>query len=369
MYDSLIIGGGVVGLSLAWRLAERGQQVCLVDRQAVGRATSWTGAGTLPPPERVCGADPLETLRSLSHDLYPRWSAQLRELTGIDNEFRQCGAVYLSRGLAESVSLRAAMDQRRQERIEVQTLSRADLLELEPSLAPDAVGQIQAAFHLPQECTVRNPRHLQALASACRLRGVTVHEGCDVQGFQRIHDRIVAVQTTRGAITADEVCVAAGSWAGKLLSHVGWELPIRPWRGQIVLWKSPRPILSRIVYEGLRYFVPRDDGHLLVGSTVEDVGFACHTTEEAVRELTAFARDWAPQLRSFAASRTWAGLRPGTPDGLPYLGRVPGLDNLTVAAGHFRSGLHLAPITAELIAALLTQQPLACDLAPFRLNR
>ncbi len=175
--------------------------------------------------------------------------------------------------------------------------------------------------------------------------------------------------TSEGRIQARHYCLTSGTWTAQLLEPLGWAVPIRPWRGQIVLWKSPSPLISRVVNEGIRYLVPRDDGHVLAGSSVEDVGFDCHTTDEVIDDLKAFSLSLLPQLEEHRIVKTWAGLRPGAADGLPYIDCVPGLTNVTVAAGHFRSGIHLAPATALVTTQLLLGEQPQIDLTPFRLNR
>ncbi len=369
MHDFLIVGGGVVGLSLAWELSRRDQHVLLVDRQRPGTATSWVGVGILPPPQTLATHDSLEQLRALSHRLHPQWSKQLCDETTIDNELIRCGGLYVARGVGEAVSLRAAMQQAQEYGVRVEELAINDLVRYEPALAEVAQENVKTAFRLPDEMQLRSPRHLQALERACLRNGVEIRANVRVQEIEVAHGKTVSVRTDAGTLGAGSYILATGVWTKPLLEPLGYHVPIEPWRGQVLLWKTTEPLLSHVVNEGFRYLVPRVDGHLLAGATVEDVGFDCETTEEAIAELREFSCSLLPVLRRETVARVWAGLRPGSADGLPYLGWVPGLENLAVAAGHFRSGLHLSPAPAVVMSQLLLGEKPEVDLGPFRLNR
>jgi glycine oxidase len=198
---------------------------------------------------------------------------------------------------------------------------------------------------------------------------VEVSAGIAAEDFDIRGGRIEAVRTTAGRLTAGSVVVTAGSWTGLLLARLGCRPAIKPIRGQIVLLSTTRPLITRIVNEGPRYLVPRPDGRLLAGSTEEDVGFDRGTTSAGVEGLLRLAISLVPALAEAQFERAWAGLRPSTRDGLPYLGRVPGVENLLLAAGHFRSGLQLSTGTAAVMAQLVRGESPSVDLAPFRLDR
>jgi glycine oxidase len=313
---------------------------------------------------------PLDQLRALSHELHPPWATALREETGIDTGYRRTGGVYLARRAGEAAALAAAVQLWREEEIAVEALSRESLAEVEPALAPLAQsGALRAAYLLPDEAQLRNPRHLQALLAACRGRGVEVSADCEAKAFQIADGRLTGVQTKSGLLSASQFCLCSGPWTRLLLEQLGISNGIEPVRGQMVLFRSPRRLLNRIVNEGSRYLVPRDDGRLLAGSTEEEAGFDKRTTQQGVEGLIQFATSLAPALADAEIEQTWAGLRPGTFDGLPYLGRIPGLANAYVAAGHFRSGLHLSPATAVEMARLMCGEPTQIDLSPFHVGR
>lgn len=368
--DCLIIGGGVIGLSLAHELAGQGMSVHVVDQGPFGREASWAGAGILPPQSEQGSSDALTALGTLSSQLHAEWATALRDETGIDTGYRRTGGWNLATDTAAAEELRLAVQQWHGQDVEARIVDRDELARLEPALADERRGvPIEAACLLPGEAQVRNPRHLKALLAACQRRGVTLSPHTSVTDIQNAGDRVVAVQTSTGRLTAGHYCVTAGAWSGGLLTRLGVSASIHPRRGQIVLLASAVRLLDRVVNVGARYLVPRPDGRVLVGSTVEDVGFDKRTTAEAVDGLLRFALDLVPALGDATVEQTWAGLRPHTADGLPYLGRVPGLDNISVATGHFRGGLHLSTGTAVVMSQLIRGENPSIDLSPFAITR
>lgn len=365
-----IIGGGVVGLSLAYELARRDWQVTLLERGPLGREASWAGAGILPPANAQTALHPLDQLRALSNDLHADWSQRLLTETGIDNGFRRCGGLYLARTAGEAAALAAMASTLKEEKIACRQLSEQELIALEPALQQLATsGELRAAYELPDECQLRNPRHLQALAAACRKLAVQIHEHCEVTELVHDADRIKAVRTSGGKFSADTYAITAGPWTEQMLSREQVTTGIFPMRGQMVLFRCIQQPFTHVLNEGPRYLVPREDGFVLAGSTEEEAGFDKSTTTEAIAELTEFAIDLVPALANATIEQTWAGLRPASYDGFPYIGRMSGTENAYVAAGHFRSGLHLSPGTAVVLADLMCGLTSAIDLTPFRVSR
>ena len=368
MVDFLIVGGGVVGLSIAWELSKRGPQVCVVDRQAPGKATSWVGAGIFPPPQFGAKHDALEQLRTASHQLHIEWSQQLKSETGIDNELRRCGGIYFARKVGEAAALRVSMQQVSEDDVKVVELSRQQLVELEPALQ-SITDDALAIYLLPDEMQLRSPCHLKALIAACGKNGVDIRSDFCVDRILVSDKAISCVDPEGESIQAGHCCLCAGPWSAKLLEQFEVALPIEPWRGQLILWETPVSLIQHVVNEGFRYLVPRKDGCLIAGATVEDVGFDCQNTDEAINELTEYSRELLPELRGYKVQQSWAGLRPMTPDGNPFLCRIPGYENVSIAAGHYRSGLHLSPATAVFMTQLLLDDKTYIDPLPFRLNR
>jgi glycine oxidase len=358
--EIVIIGGGVIGLTTAYFLARAGMRALVFDKGDFGREASWAGAGILPPGNPGYAQTPFDQLRAHSAALFPTLSAELRERTGIDNGYLKSGGLEF---LGESGQ--ATAQEWRGEGIAAETLDERATARIEPALAPG----LGPAIHLPDMAQLRNPRHIKALLAGSAALGVRLQAGCPVHGFESSGQRITAVKTEVGSFPADRFLVTAGAWTDRLLEQVGWQPRIRPVRGQIALLHTGAPLLRRILLWGARYLVPRPDGRVLVGSTEEEAGFAKRTTAAAMSELLALAGKLVPGLAGAHLECSWAGLRPGSPDGLPYLGVVPGWDNLYVAAGHFRAGIQLSPATGLVLTELLLAQKTTVPLAPFRLDR
>jgi glycine oxidase len=359
--DILILGGGVIGLTTAYFLArDGGAKVEILEQGDFGQEASWAGAGILPPGNPARARSPYDQLSALGAQLHPGLAAELRERTGIDNGYRRCGGLeFFSE---EDAFVEAAW---REEGIAFEKLDETATRRLEPGLAVGLGG----AFFLPELAQVRNPRHLKALLAACTATGVRMRHGCPVQGFDRKAGRIVGIRTADGVHHADRCLIATGAWTGPLLEPFGLRPGIKPIRGQIVLLNSAALTFRRVLMAGLRYLVPRGDGRVLVGSTEEDAGFDKRNTAEAVKGLLEFATSRVPSLAKANIEHSWAGLRPGSPDGMPFLGRVPEVENLYVAAGHFRAGIQLSPATAVVMKELMLAQKPSVPLEAFRLDR
>jgi len=356
----LVVGGGVIGLSVAYELSGAGLRVCLIDRGTPGREASWAGAGVLPPPCALPREDAIEKLATASSRLHPQWAQRLREETGIDNGYRRCGGIHLARTPQLADELERDVARWRQRNVVVEPMGPDDLVSLEPSLAPaksNHVPRFLAAYLLPDESQIRNPRHLRALLLACRLRGVDIMAGVTAEGFDVRQDQVAAVRTTAGNLCADRICLTCGCWTAALTAKLGFTAKIVPIRGQIVLLTTGAVSPRRIIREGRRYLVPRPDRRILVGSTEEEAGYDCHTTGAGVAGLLAFALEIAPGLSEAEVKTSWAGLRPGTADRKPYIGVAPGLNNVLIAAGHFRSGLQLSTGTAVVMRQLVCGDP------------
>lgn len=363
--DVVIVGGGVIGLSIAYRLAREGVLSTLLDRRDVGREASWAGAGMIPANTERLRTNPSVELRSWSAVLYPEWSAALLEETGIDNGYRRTGGVDLAFTEDEDRELRSTAGRWKGEGIVFERLAPDDFRRVEPALSPE----VRSAYFLPDRAQIRNPRHLQALAAASVNRGVVVREDVTVNGFETRAGRILAARLSSGLLPCGTLVLAAGAWTGGLIEGLGLNVPTPPVKGQIVLLKPDQPLLKRIVEYGRHYLVPRDDGRVLIGSTEEDAGFDTRSTPIGVRDLIDVALRLCPVLASASVEKTWAGLRPGSLDTRPYIGPLPGFSNLFVASGHKRAGLQLSTATAELIADLVLGRAPRIDLTPFRPDR
>lgn len=364
MHDVIMIGGGVIGLSLACELAGEGASVAVLDKGQIGQESSWAGAGILPPGNPDCARSPEARLRACSHVLWPALSARLLEETGIDNGFRRQGGLEVRIG-GRPGELDDEMALWRDEGVVVEALSGPAALKCEGELHPEVVS----AYRLPEMGQVRNPRHLKALAALALRRGVELLPGTEVNRFDRARDWVAAVETSAGKMTGGQFVVASGAWSSRLLNEIGCPAAVRPLRGQIVLLSTHKSPVQHVVNVGPRYLVPRGDGRVLVGATEEAVGFDKRTTGGGVGGLMEFALATVPALAGATFERCWAGLRPQSADGLPYLGKVPQAGNLFVATGHFRSGLQLSPATARVMTQMILGQPCQLPLEPYSVTR
>ena len=369
-YDLMLCGGGVIGLSIAYQSAMQGWKLLVVDAGELGQASSWAGAGILPAGATIEALDPIEQLRALSHRLHPEWSRQLLEQTGIDNEFRRCGGLYLACTAAERATLSANEMWWEEHGIRFESWPAEEVAIRLPVVA-GLVKQNDKlrSWYVPDDCRLRNPRHLRALVSACEKLGVTMLENTRIDRLDTQRDRIVTASAGSMEFQAERYCVTSGAWASQLLGPLGIETGILPVRGQMVLYKLDKPLFSMVINDGHRYLVPRDDGYVLAGSCEEEVGFDTRTTLEMIDQLKDWALRICPVLGSAKVERTWAGLRPGSFDSLPYLGTLHPFENGFVAAGHFRHGLHWSTATGVLMYQWMSGRKTEIDLKPFCVQR
>jgi glycine oxidase len=356
--DVVIVGGGIIGLTAAYELAPHAR-VTLIDRGMFAKESSWAGAGILPPAPAGEHLKPIDQLRRQSALLFPQLSSTLQAETGIDGGYRRNG------GLEVLADGREQLSEWQRQGLVYEELSPRTVREREPEFDPPD-GRY---FYFPDMAQVRNPRHLHALEAACRRRSVTMLANTTVQRIDRTDGQVRAIETSAGRLEASHFVIAAGAWSNEILKMLGVEIGVKPIRGQIALLGGDSPILRHIIMAGKQYLVPRADGPVLVGSTEEDVGFDKRTTARAIAELLSFAQRMVPALGVLPLERTWAGLRPGSVDDLPYIGPAPHAENVIVATGHFRAGIELSPGTAQIVKALVLREPLEISVDAFRLDR
>jgi glycine oxidase len=366
MSNIIVIGGGVIGLSIAYELANRRHQVTLIERDRLGQKSSWAGAGIITPSNAATAIHPLEKLEAISTELHIDWSQRLLRETGIDNEFQRCGGLYLARTRGEQAAIAGLRHDWHERRIAYENWDPQRCKSRVPNLS---IESLQEALFVPDEFQLRNPRHLQALAAACRMLGVQILEG-EEQIKLVVGDgaRVMEVQLGNRVLKADYYSIACGAWSAEIFKPFEIRLPVTPVRGQVALFCLAKPLDAPIINEGTRYLVPRRDGHVIAGATIEEVGFDSRTVAEDIAQLVHWAQSLIPDCNQQRLVKSWAGLRPGSYDGFPYLGWVTESSNALVAAGHFKAGLHLSTGTAVAIADLI-EGGLLIDLSPFAVNR
>ncbi|HYV40206.1 MAG TPA: glycine oxidase ThiO [Thermoanaerobaculia bacterium] len=356
--DVVIVGGGIVGCALARELAGQGAGVTVIERGEPGSEASGAAAGLLAPQAEALPAGPLFDLALESRGLYPKWAEELAGETGIDARYRRSGILRCV--FSEGGEQWDWYAWQRERGLSVERFTGERVAALTHGRVSE---EVREAIFFPEEAVVDNPRLTRALWVAAERRGVTFAIGKTARRVLVRDGRCAGVQTEDGVIEASRVVNAAGAWAA---FDPEFPVPVEPVRGQIVEVQSPAPDLSVVVQSDDVYVVPRGDAWLL-GSTVEHVGFEKRVTAGAVERLLAAAARLLPSLESAAFSRAWSGLRPGTPDGLPVLGRgrLPGL---FFATGHYRNGILLAPVTALALADEIAGRS-SRDLAPFSIER
>lgn len=351
--EILIIGGGVIGLAIAWELKLRGAAVTVVSRD-VQQASTLAAAGMLAPGAEVIPASPMLDLCLRSRFLYPQWCYKLEQLTGMSTGYLPCGilspAYHIPANPSDQSNTGAWLDDK-------------SIHLYQPGLGVEVVG----GWWYPEDGQVDNRALAQVLRLAAQASGVEFIEGVEVEAIEQQNRQIRAVKTSIGELQANHYVLATGAWSHQLLP-----LPVQPKKGQMLSVIAPQssrqPLLQRVLYGSEVYIVPRRDGRVLIGATVEDVGWTPGNTPAGIQKLLTQAMRLYPQLQDWSLGECWWGFRPATPDELPILGASP-CDNLTLAMGHYRNGILLAPITAQLIADRLESKKSEPLLDHFRYDR
>ncbi|HEX2016491.1 MAG TPA: glycine oxidase ThiO [Solirubrobacteraceae bacterium] len=354
-----VVGGGAIGLTVAWRAAQRGCSVCVLDRGALGGGASHVAAGMLAPVTEVefgeAGFRQLE-LGLASARLWPEFAVELETAAGIDVGWRESGTLVVARDEDEGRALERELAFRRRLGLVVEALRPSQARRLEGALAPS----LRSALLVAGDHSV-DPRALtEALAIAAQRAGATLRPETPVAGLELAGGRVTGLRLADGAwLGAERVVLAAGAWSDTIDGLPGWaRVPVRPVKGQIVVLRDPSGpgLVQRVLrFEG-GYLVPRADGRYVLGATMEERGFDRRVTVGGVLELLREAHALVPGLEELELVALQAGLRPGTPDNAPIIG--PGaLAGLVWATGHHRNGILLAPLTAQMVADELTGEP------------
>jgi glycine oxidase len=353
----VIVGGGIVGCMTAMSLVDRGHSVTIVERNQIASQTSgessWAGGGIVFPLLPWMYSEPVNQLTRYGANSYQQICERLERETGLPTGFINSGFLLLP-----PYNLTAAIDWCEQHQQSYTLLDQID--------TRIAAHGAEPSLWMPEVCQLRPPYLMQALRQWLVQNNVTLLEQTELSPLDEIK-ALTSWKTLDGLeIKADKFVVTSGAWSFQLLKSVTEKLNIKPMRGQILLYQ-PSENLKQIVYKDGFYMIPRGDGKLLAGSTLEDVGFDSSVTEEVKTELAKKAAAIMPALKGLPIIKHWSGLRPGTPDNLPTIAAHPEIKNLYINTGHFRYGLTMAPASARLVSELITGEKPFIDSSPFAL--
>lgn len=344
MTDCIVIGGGLIGMLTARYLHEAGADVLLLERKRLGSESSWAGGGILSPLYPWRYPEPVSRLAGESQRAYPEFAQALRDETGIDPEYTNSGLLVLDMEDSAEAQLWG-----KEQGAPVELLEGAVLRDCEGWLAQE----FNQGIWMPSISQIRNPRLVKALRTSLTIRGIRYIEHRRAIGLCIHEGSIKGVKTTVETFDADKVLIAGGAWSSQLVPQNLTTLPVEPVMGQMILFRALPNVLRRIVLYRGHYAIPRQDGRILVGSTIEYVGFNKHTSEEALDVLSDAAAEMIPSILDYPIEHHWAGLRPGTSSDAPFIGEHPEIKGLFYSCGHFRNGVVLGLSSARLAADLV----------------
>lgn len=345
--DVVVIGGGVIGLTVARALAQRGvHDVVLIERGRPGKEASWAAGGILAPQMEADETDDFFRFACASRDRYEEFAAALQEESGIDVELDTTGTLYLGFTSKEETELRRRFEWQQSAGLSVEWLEAETARRLEPCIST----KTRCALLFPKDVQVENRKLVEALTIANQKAGVRLVNDCEARALRIERDRVCAVETSQGVVSTPIAVLAAGAWTS-FIEPANQSLPavkVEPVRGQMLCFEAQ--IATHVIFSSRGYLVPRRGGRLLAGSTDEAAGFDKKVTTEGVSAIRSMASEIAPALEHLPVIDSWAGLRPRVDDHLPVIGPCEGYEGLFYATGHYRNGILLAPMTGELIA-------------------
>ena len=353
--DVAIAGGGLIGATIGFELARAGLHVAIFDRQHPGEGASWAAAGILSPAPENSGMIPMVPLGRESLKLYPEFVASVEEISGQSVGYRSKGTLESLFSRDAKAKLNTIVALHHGLGLRAEPLSAEDARKMEPALS----SELEAAVLRPDEASVDNRALIGAVLTADKRTGVKIFAGRSVKAICKRGGRCTGLSVDNEKVEARWTVIAAGCHSAEI-EGVPSYAPVRPAKGQMIALRARNFNLERVLWSDQIYLVPRNDGRILAGATVEYVGFEKEVTVGGLQKILAGAVELAPRLADAHVQETWAGLRPDSPDHLPIIGSTD-LEGLLVATGHFRSGILLAPITARLIRDWIADQRVSLD--------
>lgn len=365
--EVLVIGGGVIGLSIARELHIRGvQNITLLEKGMCGEESSWAAAGMLGPQAEADEGGTFFDLCCESRALYKAFAENLLDETTVDIELDRQGTLYVAFTDEDVQVLESRFTWQKKAGLVLERLSAGETRRAEPFVSPD----VQMSLFFPNDWQVENRKLLTALRQYAEINGITICEGTSVERLLTEGDRIIGAETKNDKFLAGQSVLATGAWSSLIkIADAATPFAITPVRGQIICLRTAKRLFERVIYSRRGYIVPRVDGRILAGSTSEQVGFTKGVTEAATDALRNMAFEIAPSLDGLPVADAWSGLRPFAADGMPVFGSIAGFEGIFVATAHYRNGILLAPLTAKLAADALTSGSVDKRLKKFNPNR
>jgi glycine oxidase len=364
--DVLIIGGGVIGLALARELYKKGlRRITLLDRGKIGKEASFAAAGMLAPQAESDAPDKFLRFCSESNRLYPQFAEELFDETGVDIELDSSGTLYLAFTDEDAGDIRRRFEWQKNARLNVEHLTALETRKAEPFVSPDVLESL----FFPNDRQVENRKLLYALQKFAEINGIEIRENTEVGNLLTENGKTIIAETVDEKFAAEKVVLTTGAWTS-LIKTDEFILPqIKPIRGQMISFSSVKRMFSKVIYSPRGYLVPRADGRILAGATVEDAGFDKSVSAEGIAFLRDHALEIAPSLVNLEIRESWANLRPFAADGLPVLGALTTSENLFIATAHYRNGILLAPLTAKIMADKIAENKDSDHLGSFGPHR
>ncbi len=345
--EVLIIGGGVIGLSVAREMHLRGiRRIAVLEKSVCGEESSWAAAGMLGPQAEADELGPFYDLCSESRDLYPAFAERLLAETGINIEIDRSGTLYVAFTDEDAKILNARYEWQKKAGLAVERLTADETRRAEPFVSPD----VRMSLFFPTDWQVENRKLLTALKRYAEINGINIYENTAVETLLTEDGKVTGAKTANARFPAGKTVLATGAWSSLIkIGDAPMPFAVTPVRGQIICMRTAKRLFERVIYSRRGYIVPRADGRILGGSTTEFAGYTKSVTDAAVGELINMAFEIAPSLDRLPVVDSWSGLRPYAADGMPILGGLDSIENLVIAAAHYRNGILLAPLTAKII--------------------
>ncbi len=366
MTEVLIIGGGIIGLSIARELHKKGvKNITILERREVGKEASHAAAGMLAPNAETERQDDFFHFCNESSKLYLNFAEELFGETGVDIEFDKSGTLYLALNENDSAKIRRRFEWQKSAGLAVEMLSADETRKAEPFVS----SAVRESLFFPNDWQTENRKLLHALQKFVGINKIGIRENAEISNLLIENGKVIGAETLRGKFYAEKVILTAGAWTS-LIKASDFAMPkVKPIRGQMISFQTAKPLFEKVIYSARGYLVPRRDGRILIGATVEDVGFDKNLTESGIEFLRETACEIAPSLANLEIREKWAGLRPVSEDGLPILGEFAGIKNLFIATAHYRNGILLAPLTAKILADKIAENKDSEYLKIFSPNR